>query len=89
MNRVVFGYKELVSVPETVQLCTHVISVWLLAEQITVEAEDKKVKEKIFNTLQQSRSWEANSSSASQIYEILTFTTAFAWARRLFLSCFG
>jgi len=39
MNRIVFGYKEMASVPQTVQLYT-VISV--LAEQFTVEAEDKK-----------------------------------------------
>jgi hypothetical protein len=39
MNRVVFGYKEMVSAPQTVQLYT-VIPV--LAEQFAVEAEDKK-----------------------------------------------
>jgi hypothetical protein len=61
----------------------------VLAEQFTAEAEVKKMKEKTFNTLEQSRSWEADSSSASQIYETLTFIAAFAWARRLFLFCFG
>jgi hypothetical protein len=40
MKRIVFGYKELASAPQTVQLYTNVISV--LAEQFTVEAEDKK-----------------------------------------------
>jgi hypothetical protein len=39
MNRIVLGYEEMVSAPQTVQLYT-VISV--LAEQFTVEAEDKK-----------------------------------------------
>ena len=68
---------------QTVQLYTNVTSVQ--TEQFTVEAENKKMKEKTFNTLEQSRSWEADSSSASQIYETLTF----AWARRLFLFCFG
>jgi len=73
MNRIVLGYKELVSVRQTVQLYT----------------KDKKVKEKTFNTLEQNRSWEADSSSASQIYETLTFIAVFAWALRLFLFCFG
>ena len=40
MNRIVLGYKELVSVRQTVQLYT----------------KDKKVKEKTFNTLEQNRS---------------------------------
>jgi hypothetical protein len=54
MNRIVFGYKELVSVRQTVQLYSNVTSV--LAEQFTAEAEVKKMKEKTFNTLEQSRS---------------------------------
>jgi len=44
MNRIVFGYKELVSAPQTVQLYINVIS--LLAEQFTMEAEGKKLRKK-------------------------------------------
>jgi hypothetical protein len=46
MNSIVFGYKELVSAPQTVQLYTIVISVGLLAEQFTVDAEEEEKKEK-------------------------------------------